>query len=183
MDKRLKKIAIVTLTILNTKSWKNLLVSEVKSKSRVKLFDNIIKNKKDLIKNINTYFDYNLTLNKKNIEDSNSKDMIFEILMQRFDLLQENRKAIISIFKSFKHKPLDLLFLLPQLIDSIVLILGFAKVSSKGIIGSINVKGIFIIYVSTFFVWLEDDNSNLEKTMTSLDNYLNQAGKILKYIR
>ena len=182
MDKGLKKIAINTLAILSIKSWKKLTISEVKLKSRVKLFDKLIKNKKDLLKNINSYFDYNLILNKKNIEDSNSKDMIFEILMQRFDLLQENRKAIISISQSFKNKPLDLLFLLPQLIDSMVLMLGFAKISCKGIAGPFNIKGILIIYIATFFVWVKDENSSLEKTMTALDNYLNQAGKILKYI-
>jgi len=183
MDNGMKKIAIKTLEILNLKSWNNLSINEVKLKSHVKLFDSFIKDKKDLLKNINSYFDYKMILNKKNIEDSSSKDMIFEVLMLRFDLLQGNRKAIISIFKSFKNKPIDLIFLLPQLIDSIVLMLGFSKISTKGIVGTLNIKGILAIYIATFFTWLEDESVSLEKTMTALDSYLNQAGKILKYIK
>jgi ubiquinone biosynthesis protein COQ9 len=58
----------------------------------------------------------------------------------------------------------------------------FTKISSTGIIGQMKIKGIFIIYISSFLVWIKDDSPSLEKTMKSLDNYLDQAGKILKFI-
>ena len=183
MNKELKKIAEITLKLLSKKSWKSLSLKEVKKKSKLELFDELINNKQELLNNINFYFDYSLTLQIKNLEDSSHKDMLFEILMMRFDILQNNRKAILSVFKSFKQKPQELIFLLPQLLDSIVSIIGYAKISSEGIIGQIKIKGILIIYISTFFVWIKDEDSSLEKTMTALDSYLNQAGKILKFIR
>ena len=183
MNNELKKIAEITLKLLSKKSWKILTLKEVKQKTKVKLFDELIKNKHELLNNINSYFDYALSLQIKNLEDSDHKDMLFEILMMRFDILQNNRKAMLSIFKSFKYKPKELIFLLPQLLDSIVLIIGYAKFSSKGIIGQIKIKVILIIYISTFLVWIKDKNSSLEKTMTALDSYLNNAGKIFKFIR
>ena len=135
-----------------------------------------------MLKNINYYFDFLLTLEAKNIENSNNKDMIFEILMIRFDILENNRKAIISISRSFKHKPKELIFLLPSLIDSIILMLKYTNISIKGIMGQIKIKSILIIYILTFLVWLKDESLSLEKTMNSLDQYLNQAGKFLAFI-
>ena len=183
MNKELKKIAEITLKLLSKKSWKSLSLKEVKKKSKLEFFEELIKNKQELLNNINFYFDYSLTLQIKNLEDSSHKDMLFEILMMRFDILQNNRKAILSVFKSFKQNPQELIFLLPQLLDSIVSIIGYAKISSAGIIGQIKIKGILIIYISTFFVWIKDEDSSLEKTMTALDSYLNQAGKILNFIK
>ena len=183
MNNELKKIAEITLKLLSKKSWKILTLKEVKQKTKVKLFDELIKNKQELLNNINSYFDYALSLQIKNLEDSDHKDMLFEILMMRFDILQNNRNAILSIFKSFKHKPKELIFLLPQLLDSIVLIIGYAKISSKGIIGQLKIKIILIIYISTFLVWIKDKNPSLEKTMTALDTYLDNACKIYKFIR
>ena len=183
MNKELKKIAEITLNLLSKKSWKILSLKEVKQKTKVELFDELIKNKQELLNNINSYFDYALSLQVINLEDSDHKDMLFEILMMRFDILQNNRNAILSIFTSFKHKPKELIFLLPQLLNSIVLIIGYAKISSKGIIGQIKIKVILIIYISTFLVWIKDKNSSLEKTMTALDSYLDNAVKIFKFIK
>ena len=180
MNKDLKIIALETLKILIKKSWSNLSIKEIKLKSKVKLFSNLIKSKQELLNSINSYFDYNLILNSKKIEKSNSKDMIFEILMMRFDLLQDNRKAILSIFKSFKKNPKELVFMLPKLLGSIEKMLSCVKISSKGVIGQIKIKGILIIYLSTFLVWTRDETKSLEKTMTFLDDSLNQVGKLFK---
>ena len=48
--------------------------------------------------------------------------------------------------------------------------------------GQLKVKGVFIVYLSSFLVWIKDDTPSLEKTMTALDNYLDKAGKILKLV-
>ena len=180
MNKDLKIIALETLKILIKKSWSNLSIKEIKLKSRVKLFSSLIKNKQELLNNINSYFDYNLVINSKKIENSNSKDMIFEILMMRFDLLQDNRKAILSIFKSFRNNPKELVFMLPKLLGSIETMLGCIKIASKGIVGTIKIKGILLIYLTTFLVWANDETESLEKTMTFLDNSLDQAGRLFK---
>ena len=180
MNKNLKIIALETLKILTKKSWSNLSIKEIKLKSKVKLFSNLIKNKQELLNNINSYFDYNLILNSKKIENSNSKDMIFEILMMRYDVLQDNRKAVLSIFKSFRNNPKELVCMLPKLLTSIEMMLNCVKISSKSIVGKIKIKGVLIIYLTTFLVWTNDETESLEKTMTFLDNSLDQVGKLFK---
>ena len=59
----------------------------------------------------------------------------------------------------------------------------YSKISNKGIVGQLKTKGILIIYILTFLVWIKDESSSLEKTMISLDGYLDQAGKIIKIIK
>ena len=180
MNKNLKIIALETLKLLTKKSWNNLPIKEIELKSKVKLFSNLIKDRQELLYNINSYFDYILLLKSRTIENSNSKDMIFEILMMRFDLLQANRKAILSIFKSFRNNPKELVFMLPKLLISIETMLSCVKISSKGVVGKLKIKGILIIYLTAFLVWTNDETESLEKTMTFLDNSLDQAGKLFK---
>jgi len=102
--------------------------------------------------------------------------------MMRFDIIQQYRKGIISIFNSLKTKPDNLIYFLPLLLDSIILMLKYAKFPSKGLVAQLQVKGVLIVYILTFFVWKKDSTTSLEKTMIALDNYLDQAGKIMKYI-
>ena len=177
------KIAETVLFLLKNKNWNDLSLEEIKKKSKIQKFDKLIKNKKAIIKKINEYFDYKLSFRLKNMEQSNNKDMIFEILMMRFDILQKYRKGILSIFNSFKGKPQDLVFLLPNIIDSIILMVNYTNVSTKGIKGQLKIKGIVIIYISSFFAWMNDDTPSLDKTMITLDKNLDQAGKILSFIK
>jgi len=177
-----RKIAKITLEFLAKKSWSSLSTEIIKKKSTLNSFNRIIKSKTDLLKNINKYFDYILSLEIKNLENSSKKDMIFEIIMMRFDILQVHRKAINSIYKNFKKNPKDLVFLLPDILQSIILIFKYAKIDTGGMVGPLKIKGIFIIYITTFFVWKKDNSNSLEKTMICLDNYLNRADTILKFI-
>ena len=183
LKKNDKKIAETTLLLLRNKNWNDLSLLEIKKKSKIKKFDNLIKNKKIIIKKINEYFDFMLLIESKNIEQSNNKDMIFEILMIRFDIFQKYRKGVISIFKSFKNNPQDIFFLLPDILESIVMMMELTNISLKGIKGQLKIKGIFIIYISSFLTWIKDDTASLEKTMIALDENLNQAGKIITLIK
>tara|TARA_B100001540_G_scaffold308981_1_gene324443 strand:- start:2169 stop:2720 length:552 start_codon:yes stop_codon:yes gene_type:complete len=177
-----KKIAIDALNILKIKGWDKVTIKEIKKKSKIKSFDKIINSKQDILTLINQYFDFVLSLNSKNIEKSNNKDMIFEVLMMRFDILQKHRKGIISIFNSFKKKPNQVIFLLPDILSSVEIMIEYTNLSSKKIIDKIMIKGVFIIYLSSFLVWMKDETSSLEKTMTALDNNLEKATSIIKFL-
>ena len=55
-----------------------------------------------------------------------------------------------------------------------VLIANLTKTPTKGIKGSIFIKGLLVIYFLSFLTWKEDNSKSLESTMTSLDKYLDQ---------
>ena len=94
-----KKIAEHTLKKLHKKSWNTLTLEDVIEKKNNK--QKFIKSKTDLLRNLNRYVDMLLIDKTKNRENSSTKDMLFEVLMARFDILQENRISFIKILFMF----------------------------------------------------------------------------------
>ena len=50
-----------------------------------------------------------------------------------------------------------------------------AGIPSDGIAGVLRVKGLAVIYLMVFKVWLTDDSADLSRTMAALDARLRQA--------
>ena len=143
----------------------------------------LINSKNDLLKNLNRYVDNSLIEKTKNIENSSTKDMLFEVLMARFDILQEHRISFIKIFQVFKKSPKKLIKLFPSFLESMIVTAELAKFNVNGLRGSVRLKGLFLVYFATFFSWLDDKTISLEKTMNALDKNLDQAEKFSKYIK
>jgi len=185
MNKQLIKLAETTLLILEKRSWHSIKIDEVYNKINInkKNLHNKVDNKRDLLRNINHYFDFKLRNIADSIDQSTRKDMIFEIIMMRFDILQIHRKPIIKIFEFFKKKPQELVFLLPSLIESMISMAGLAQISVAGIKGNLKVKGLLAIYFLSFLVWAKDNSESVEKTRTALDNHLDRAEKLLSIIK
>ena len=173
-----KKIAQQTLSILKKKSWKTFSLEQVLKSANVKKTN--IKTKFDLLKLISKYVDYLLINNTKTIENSSSKDMLFEVLMARFDILEVNRKAFLEIYKILKKNPQQFIKLLPVFLESMIITAELSKYKVNGLKGTIRLKGLMLIYFITFFKWVDDKDSSLEKTITALDKNLDQAEKLSK---
>ena len=56
-------------------------------------------------------------------------------------------------------------------------------VNINGIKGYLKIKGIFLIYIATFLVWVDDNTDGLEKTMNKLNKYIDSADEIFKKIK
>ena len=178
------KIAQQTLKLLKLREWKSISIDMICKTLKLdkKKISKNIKNKNDLLKNINQYFDDLIFVKIKSVEKSSSRDMIFEIFMLRFDLLNRYRSSILNIFKILKKDPKNFILLLPSFITSIEMMAKSSNIKTKNIIGSMKLKVLLIIYFSTFFTWVKDESSSLDKTMTVLDNYLEKAEKVLKLL-
>ena len=172
-----KKIAQQTLNILEKKSWNAFSLDQILKNVKVK---NTYKTKFDLLKTISKYVDHLLIDKTKSLENSSSKDMLFEVLMARFDILEENRKAFLEIYKILKKNPQQFIKLLPTFLESMIITAELAKYKVNGLSGTIRLKGLMLLYFITFFQWMEDKEASLEKTMTALDKNLDQAEKLSK---
>ena len=181
MDKQLIKLAKATLLILDKKSWDSIELDEIYKKFKInkKNLHKKITNKLDLLRNINRYFDLQLRKASDNIDQSNHKDMIFEVIMMRFDIFQDYRKSIINVFDFLKRRPQELVSLLPSFVESIIVMANLAKIPINGLKGNIKIKVLLIVYLLSFLVWKKDKSKSLEKTMTSLDKSLDRAGKLI----
>ena len=58
--------------------------------------------------------------------------------------------------------------------------LSLINLKTNGLKGNLKIKGLLIVYFSGFLIWRKEKNDSLEKTMTSLDIYLDRVNKILR---
>ena len=172
-----KKIAKQTLEILKKNSLNSLTIEKILKGNK----NSDIKSKFDLLKNINRYVDDVLIKQMKSLENSSTKDMLFEVLMARFDILQLNRKSFIEIYKFLKKNPNYFIKLLPSFLESMIVTAELCNYNINGLKGTIRLKGLMLVYFVTFFQWMDDKNISLEKTMTELDKNLDQAEKFSKF--
>ena len=176
MEKNKISLAIKTLSLLEKSSWEKISLIKVISGQKY----NNIRNKNDLLININRYFDSLLRNNLGSLENSSTKDMLFEVMMERFDILNIYRISVKNLLKYFLSNPLHFIKLLPSFIESIILIANMSNINVSGVKGAAKVKIIFILYLLIIYTWNKDDTPSLEKTMTVLDKYLSNIDKYFK---
>ena len=176
MQKNKIDIAKKTLKELENISLKKISIKKILNGEKNIKFSN----KNDLLTNINRYFDYLLKKNLINIENSSSKDMLFEVYMARLDILNLHRKSILNIIDNLYAHPKLVITLLPSIIESIIVIATLSNVDVNGLKGIAKIKVLFILYLLIIFSWRSDESASLEKTMTTLDKYLNNIEKIFK---
>ncbi len=108
----------------------------------------------------------------------NSRDAIFDIIMERFDILNENRDAVISILDSVTLNPQEAIGSLPFLCRSMSTMMDLAKINVSGWKKpalSIVLTG---VYFKTLRCWINDDTVDMAATMASLDKGLNYFDKL-----
>ena len=169
-------IAKKTLKLLENKSWAKIKIDNVINTSKEKS----IRNKNALLVNINRYFDYMLNQNVSNTEKSSNKDMLFEVFMARLDILNTHRKSIKNLNTYLFYKPQELIRLIPSFVESIILIASHCNIDINGVKNIPKIKLLFILYIVIIYTWSRDETETLDKTMTTLDNYLSNLDKFIK---
>ena len=177
MQKNKIDIAKKTLKELEKVSLKKISIKKiVNGENNIKF-----SSKNDLLININRYFDFLLKKNLINMENSSSKDMLFEVYMARLDILNLHRKSILNIIENLYTQPKLVITLLPSIIESIIVIATLSNIDVNGLKGVAKIKVLFILYLLIIFSWRSDESASLEKTMTTLDKYLSNLDKIFKF--
>ena len=109
--------------------------------------------------------------------------MLFEVLMERLDILNNYRTSVKKIINYFLLQPQVFIRVLPSFIESIILIMKLSKIKSNGILAIPKIKIVFVLYLLIIFTWNNDETKSLEKTMTTLDRYLSNLDKLIKLIK
>ena len=110
-------------------------------------------------------------------------DKLFDVVMTRFEIMQENREGIVSILKSFRHDPLAGMQQVFPLKESFTWMAHLAGIETAGIKGALRLKGLGLVGGYALRAWLYDTSDDLAKTMAALDQALRQAGKLAECIR
>ena len=123
------------------------------------------------------------SLNSIELDLNNSpRDHLFDLLMAHFDRLMPYKDILGPIISAEVVKPCEMKDLFLEVVSSMRLLLKATNISTSGISGKLRIKGLFIIYINSFRVWLKDSSSDLAKTMATLDHGLIQAEKFSKFL-
>jgi AcrR family transcriptional regulator len=100
------------------------------------------------------------------------RDMLFDILMERFERLNRDRRAVLSILKASCTDPKQLVISLPHIARSMAWMCEACGIETQGWKGAARVAGLTGVYVWALRSWRDDESSDMGKTMATLDRAL-----------
>ena len=107
--------------------------------------------------------------------DVSTRDRLFDVLMERFDVLNDYRDGITAILRSFRFEPKDAVCAAPHLCRSMNWMLEASGVDTNGYRGAAKIVGMTGVYLKVLKVWKEDESPDMGKTMAALDKHLEKA--------
>lgn len=107
-----------------------------------------------------------------------ARDRLFEILMRRFDALNETREGAKAVIGGAARDPAAALALLCRLDRSCAAMLEAAGISAGGLLGLARIKGLKLVATCGLHAWMNDDSADLAKTMAAVDRALSRAEKL-----
>jgi ubiquinone biosynthesis protein COQ9 len=114
----------------------------------------------------------------KRVEGQEPRDVLFDIIMTRFDVLGPHKAALKSIHAS---GPADFALAGPFL-SSMHWMLQAAGIGTDGVGGGLRVSGLAMVYATVFRVWLDDDDAGLARTMAALDRRLRRGERSVRNV-
>jgi AcrR family transcriptional regulator len=112
----------------------------------------------------------------KRAEGQEPRDILFDVLMTRFDVLAPHKAALKSIHAA---GPGDVGLAGPFL-SSMHWMLQAAGIGTDGVGGGIRLAGLAMVYAAVFRVWLEDDEPGMARTMAALDRRLRSGERTVR---
>ena len=107
------------------------------------------------------------------------RERLLEALLLRFEILAPYKAGIIQLMKTLPNNPNFVLIGSKSLKLSMEATLAAVGLESKGIQGTIRVKGLCVIFLSGICTWSRDNSEDLSATTRALDERLKQAENII----
>lgn len=107
--------------------------------------------------------------------DLSARERLFDLMMDRFEVLNEHRDGLVAILNSFKGDPKQALMSGPHLCRSMCWMLESSGIPTGGVRGALKVAGLSGLYLKVLRVWMSDESPDLSTTMAALDKELGRA--------
>ncbi|MEQ8333651.1 TetR/AcrR family transcriptional regulator [Nisaea sp.] len=106
-------------------------------------------------------------------------ERLFDVIMTRFELLQEHRAGHTAIFGAARLDPCMALPGLVRLPSAMSAVLRQTGLGDRGPLGCLRRQVLAGLYISIVQVWLKDESDDLGPTMAALDSRLRQLDEIV----
>lgn len=109
------------------------------------------------------------------------RDRLFDVMMDRFDVLNDDRAAVISILHAFRRDPKQALCGLPHLGRSMAWMMEAAGLDMTTHRATLRGVGLSAIYLYALKTWIDDDSPDMARTMAALDRALTRAEPLARF--
>lgn len=103
------------------------------------------------------------------------RERLFDMVMRRFDALQQHRDGILALLHALPTDPGHSLLLYGATLRSMKWMLDGAGIPSTGLAGTLRVHGLLAIWLRALRAWEQDTSADLSGTMAAVDRGLAQA--------
>jgi AcrR family transcriptional regulator len=103
------------------------------------------------------------------------RERLFDMLMRRFDVLQQHRAGVLALLRALPADPGEALLLATATSASMGWMLEAAGVSARGLAGALRVQGLVGVWLYALRAWRKDESADLSVTMAALDRALHRA--------
>lgn len=103
------------------------------------------------------------------------RERLFDMVMARFDALQQHRAGILQLLRAMRTDPGTSLLLYSATLRSMKWLLDGASVPSTGIVGALRVHGLLALWLYALRAWEADESADLSATMAAVDRGLDRA--------
>ncbi|WP_158801721.1 MULTISPECIES: TetR family transcriptional regulator [unclassified Acidisoma] len=110
------------------------------------------------------------------------KDRLFDMIMRRIDVLQAHRAGVLAVLEAAPRDPLLGLMLSRLSLRSMGWLLEAAEVSTTGLRGAGHKRGLLAVWLWVVRAWRNDDSTDLATTMSALDQALDRAAQVARWL-
>ncbi len=173
------RILTAALRCAATKSWGALTLLDIAEAAGVQLgelrqeFDSKSEMVAAVVRSVD---DEVLRRTPRRAEGQGVRDVLFDVIMTRFDVLAPHKSALKSIHAAGAA---DIALARP-ILGSMHWMLQAAGIDTEGHTGRMRVLGLTTVYASVFRVWLDDDDPGHARTMAALDRRLRQGERTMR---
>ena len=179
------KIIETALNLAAEKGWAYITLADIAKASKLSLaaLHEHFEDKSDILAGFSRMVDGRVLAGLGEGDSAASpRDRLFDILMERFEVLNEYRSGLVSVLDSFKSDAKQFVMGLPHVCKSMSWMLEAAGMDTLGLRGAARLAGLSGIYIKNLRVWAGDVSPDLGKTMAALDKDLSRAESLANSI-
>jgi len=184
LEQKRQKILAAALALAGKKDWDSVSLLEISRKAGLPHQDvlAVFPQKYDIAEAALCSIDDRMTAEDLGLDDERDslKDRLFEVVMFRFDLLNEDREAMVSMLKPALRSLETVARHKQGFCHTMRLMIEKAGMDCNHVLKEdILIAALSLIYMMTVRIWLQDDSPDMTKTMAALDRYLVRMLQIL----
>lgn len=174
-----RKIGEAALFLAGQHGWKKLTLEQIAKRAKLSVgqMTRYVTRKDDILPTIVCLIDDDLAKNLSPADlKSSPHDRLFEVMMARFDALQNHRAGVLAILRDISRQPQAVRLILPSHWRAIDKMLERARVDLGEMRQPLAVAALLGLYYWVLCVWQKDETEDMSKTMAAIDRGLRRLG-------